>query len=133
MLVVHRDFQRRALAELGRRGHRELTPALVGLLPHLHTEGSRAIDVARRAGITKQAVGKLLGELERQGYLNRSPDPDDRRAQVAEFTPRGEELLADIRTTIAHIEAAYADLLGEQRFGQLRSLLTDLRRRLPED
>ena len=38
--------------------------------------------------MTKQALNYLLGELERRGYLERRPDPDDRRSKRVALTPR---------------------------------------------
>lgn len=126
VLAVHQDFQNRALGDLQRRGHTSLTASLIALLPHLETGGSRVAEAARRAGITKQAVGKLVGELERLGYVTRSPDPTDGRAAVVTFTTTGKRLLSDIRRTIATIEKDYAARLGEERLRQLRVLLNQL-------
>jgi DNA-binding MarR family transcriptional regulator len=126
VLAIHRDFQSRALAELRRRGHGALSPALIGLLPHLDTGGTRVVDAARRAGISKQAVAKLVRELEALGYVARAPDLADGRAALVTFTARGQELLADIRGTIGVLEAGYAAALGPERFAELRGLLGDL-------
>lgn len=123
VLLVHQDFQRRALGELRRRGHTSLTPSLIALLPHLEQSGSRVSDVAERAGITKQAVSKLVQELVRLGYVARAPDRDDGRAQVVTFTPTGDTLLADIRRTIRIIERAYAGAIGDGGLVQLHALL----------
>src|SRR5215210_5183089 len=51
--------------------------------------GSRLTDLAERAGLTKQAVGEAVTELERLGYLTRVPDPHDRRAKIIKLTERG--------------------------------------------
>src|SRR5919112_318167 len=51
-------------------------------------DGSRLTDLAASAGLTKQAVGEAVSELEKQGYLERLPDPNDRRAKIIKLTPR---------------------------------------------
>ena len=129
LLILHTDFQRRARVELRRRGH-ELTPALIALLPHLDERGTTVTIASRQAGISKQAVGKLVDELARLGYVERRPHPDDMRATLVVFTGRGEQLLYDIVETIDGIERCYAEAMGGSRFDELRSLLGELRAEL---
>lgn len=126
VLALHTDFQRRARLELRRRGH-QLTPSLIALLPHLDERGTTVTVAARHAGISKQAVGKLVTELERLGYVERRVHPDDMRATLVVFTERGRRLLRDIVMTIDGIEASYAEAIGTRRFDELRSLLGELR------
>ncbi|CAA9253079.1 MAG: hypothetical protein AVDCRST_MAG10-2270 [uncultured Acidimicrobiales bacterium] len=126
VLSIHADFQRRARAELRRRGH-DLAPSLIALLPHLDETGTTVTVAARHAGISKQAVGKLVGELERLGYIERRPHPDDLRATLVVFTDRGAELLRDIVGTIDGIERVYAEAVGTSGLRELRSLLGELR------
>ena len=130
VLAIHSDFQRRARVELQRRGH-QLTPSLIALLPHLDESGTTVTVAARHAGITKQAVGKLVGELVGLGYVERRAHPDDMRATLVVFTERGEELLRDIVKTIDGIERCYAEVMGTSAFGELRSMLGKLQAALP--
>ena len=63
-------------------------------LPHgtvfgcIRSEGSRLTELAAAARITKQAMGEATSDLERLGYLERVPDPTDRRAQSASMSSR---------------------------------------------
>jgi len=71
--------------------------AHTALLPHIDFEGTRLTEIARRAGVTKQAVGPLVDEMVALGMLRREPDPDDARAQRVRFTDAGlEQLLAGL-------------------------------------
>ncbi len=128
MLVIHRDFERRALVELERRGH-PLTRSLISILPHLDEAGTTTVTAAaHRAGISKQAAGKLVDELVRRGYVQRVPHPDDGRAVLVTFTAAGEGLVRDIEQTIRTIEDAYAEAIGREAFEALSSVLGQLRR-----
>jgi DNA-binding MarR family transcriptional regulator len=49
-------------------------------------------------GITKQGAGQLVDTLVRRGYLERTPDPHDRRQQIVTLTQRG-QAAAEIQTT----------------------------------
>src|SRR5688500_18157000 len=44
--------------------------------------GTRVADLARRARMTRQAMGELVEDLERLGYVERRPDPHDGRAKL---------------------------------------------------
>jgi DNA-binding MarR family transcriptional regulator len=89
-------------------------------------EGMRPSDLAARMRVTKQALNYLLGDLERLGYLERHPDPDDRRARRISLTDRGLALVPVIRGAVSEIEREWAEALGPERFAQLRDLLREL-------
>jgi DNA-binding MarR family transcriptional regulator len=89
-------------------------------------EGMRPSDLAARMRVTKQALNYLLGDLERLGYLERHPDPDDRRARRIAVTDRGRSLIPVIRRAVVETEREWAAVLGKDRFAQLRELLLEL-------
>ncbi|QRP48800.1 MarR family winged helix-turn-helix transcriptional regulator [Amycolatopsis sp. FDAARGOS 1241] len=60
---------------------------------HLEPGGIRLTRLAEKALMTSQAMGELVDDLERLGYLRREPDPADRRAKLIRFTNRGSEAL----------------------------------------
>ncbi len=82
--------------------------------------GSRLTDLAERAGLTKQAVGEAVAELERLGYIERVPDPKDGRAKIIKLTPRGLEACLTGRRIFAQIEREWAEQLGEELIAGLR-------------
>lgn len=89
-------------------------------------EGMRPSDLAARMRITKQALNYLLAGLERLGYLERHPDPDDRRGRRIALTDRGRSLIPVIRAAVVDTEREWAAALGADRFAQLRQLLVEL-------
>jgi DNA-binding MarR family transcriptional regulator len=46
--------------------------------------------IARNMGLTRQAVQRLVNEMERDGFLRLAPNPHHQRAKLAVLTPRGE-------------------------------------------
>ncbi len=119
--VMHRMLQ--ALHE---HGFDDIDAPHLGVLLWPGPEGMRPSDLAARLRVTKQALNYLLGELERLGYLERRPDPDDGRARRIAITERGKALIPVIRDAVAEAERAWAAELGEDRFAQLRELLLGL-------
>lgn len=64
-------------------------PAHLTVFPHLDLDGTRLAELARRMGVTKQAAGQLVDDLEGLGLLERRPDPADGRAKLICFTDEG--------------------------------------------
>jgi DNA-binding MarR family transcriptional regulator len=70
-------------------GFSDMTPALASLMPLLDATGPRATTLAQRAGITKQAISQLVGELEARGYVEQVADSTATRAKIVRLTKRG--------------------------------------------
>ena len=126
LLRAHRDFTSRAMGKLQARGYSGITLAHLSLLPHLERSGARVTTLAARAGMTKQGMGQLVMELERQGFVVREPDQADKRAALVHFTDAGLRLLDDAIVVTREIEAEYAGILGEDRLAELKASLDDL-------
>ena len=118
--------QRRMLAALHERGFDDLDAAHVNVFQYPGPEGARPSDLAARLRISKQALNYLLGELERSGYLERRPDPEDLRSKRVALSPRGVSAVGVIREAVGELEVEWAQQLGERRFEELRSLLREL-------
>jgi len=101
-------------------------PSHSAVFAQIKTEGSRLTDLARGANITPQAMGELVDELEQLGYVERRPDPTDRRAKLIVLTDRGRACIAAGISTINGIEQRITEMLGERGHRQLRSLLDRL-------
>lgn len=125
-LRASRSFAALATKKLKERGHEGLGTAHTALLPHIDLEGTRATELAQRTGMTKQAVGQVVRDLERQGYVERSPDPTDSRATLVGFTDAGWRFLRDAGDIKREIEAEYEAVLGEERMRLLYSALREL-------
>jgi DNA-binding MarR family transcriptional regulator len=85
--------------------------------------GSRLTDLAQRAMMTKQTVGEVTSDLEKLGYVERVPDPDDGRAKLIRLTPKGREAYMCGRRLIDELEREWAERFGEERVGALREVL----------
>jgi DNA-binding MarR family transcriptional regulator len=112
------------------RGHPEVRPPHGNVFPFLDDEGTRVSVLAERAQITKQSMAELVEHLERHGYVERVPDPSDRRAKLVRATARGEEVYAIAREFVAELEARWTRQLGARKMRQLRELLEELNRAL---
>jgi len=126
VLRLAQDFRERAKVEYHARGHTEIRQTYHSVIAHLPNEGLRLTELAERAQLTKQAVGQLVDDLERMGYVERLPDPEDGRAKLICFTKLGHELLADTEEILDQIWSFYAGLVGQERLAELRHSLEAL-------
>ena len=118
--------QRRMLDSLHAAGFDDLDTAHLTVLQWPGPDGMRPSDLAVRLHMSKQALNYMLGELERLGYLERLPDPDDLRARRIALTPRGHEIIVVIRKAVRATERDWATALGGDRVEELRSLLVEI-------
>lgn len=124
------EVKETAIAELHRRlaaeGHREIRPGHGCVFRFIDVEGSRLTDIAHRAGMTKQAVGEVVGDLERLGYVERVADPEDRRAKTIRLTERGWAAQEAAFRIFADIERRWAERVGAERMALLRETLEEI-------
>ena len=92
--------------------------------------GSRLTELAERAQTTKQAIGQLVDVLEQCRYVERIPDPLDRRAKQIRLTDRGWAVHERGGEVVAELQATWADALGPAKLAQLLQLLDELRTHL---
>src|SRR5215831_11173698 len=82
--------RRHMLERLHDHGFTDLEPAHLIVLQYPGPQGTRPSELAARLRMSKQALNYQLGQLERLGYLERLPDPDDLRSKRIALTPRAE-------------------------------------------
>jgi DNA-binding MarR family transcriptional regulator len=115
---------------IAERGHPEIRAPHGDVFGFLDDGGTQVSELARRAQITKQSMAELVAHLERHGYVERVPDPGDRRAKLVRATARGREVYASAREVIAEIEREWTALLGARKMRRLRELLQQLNEEL---
>jgi DNA-binding MarR family transcriptional regulator len=120
--------QSHMLRRLHENGCADFDAAYLPVFGYPGPQGARPSELAARLGMSKQALNYLLGGLERAGYLERRPHPDDARSRRIALTPRGLGAVHVIRDAVAELEASWAQLLGPKRFAQLRTMLQELGR-----
>lgn len=113
-------FEKRVLEVLAAAGYGNFTLSQMTITRNLDVGGTRATEIAKRAGITKQSVGELIGQLEEIGLIERIPDPDDKRARIVHFTPTGLAWLEAFEIAIKQAEREMQDELAASSFMQVK-------------
>jgi DNA-binding MarR family transcriptional regulator len=101
-----------------------IRPAHSAVFFHMEHDGIRLSRLAEKAQMTPQAMGELVDDLEKLGYLRRVPDPADRRAKLIVFTDRGDDALRAGYAAIDDLERRLTVLLGEDGRSGLHAALT---------
>ncbi len=128
-----RDFERRIWRALEARGYPDIRPSHSAVFANLGLGAVRVTELAERAQVTQQAMGKMLKELERMGYVARDVDSGDKRAKEIRLTERGMALAADNLEVIREVRGQYAERIGEEELEQLETLLRQAVARLELD
>ena len=96
------------------------------ILAGIDPAGGPRQDLPAELGVTKQAVSLVIDVLVNRGYLERHPDPGDRRRVVLELTGRGQEV---VDATVRGVEAVDRELearVPPEQIAAMRSALIAL-------
>lgn len=85
---------------------------------------TRAAELARVLGVSRQAIQQQINELERDQLVTQIPDPEDRRANRIVFSERGSELINAALAALRQAEQVLAQRLGYDTVRHLRNALT---------
>jgi DNA-binding MarR family transcriptional regulator len=72
-------------------------------------KGMMQTELAKVMDVGKVTLGGLIDRLEASGYVERQPDPVDRRAKRVVMTPKGTKLLSQIQKVGKEVNA---DIMG---------------------
>jgi DNA-binding MarR family transcriptional regulator len=108
-------------------GFEDVRPAHYAVFRFLQPEGSRVTELAEEARMTKQSMGELVVYLEQRGYVERRPDPRDRRAKIVVLTEAGLRWAEAAVERLGEVEDALAERIGgQERLEELADSLEEL-------
>ncbi len=100
-----------ALSNLARRD--QIGAAHVHITRHLPRSGARLTALAKSAGMSKQAMHKLVLQCEAWGIVMRGADELDARASQIQFTATGLAWLSGFERATAQAEAEFTAEVGD--------------------
>jgi len=126
MLIAYRAMDDQVMRAMHQAGFK-VTVAQGRLAQRIAPDGSRLTELAEQAQVTKQTAGLLVDALEREGLVERVPDPADGRARLIRFTERGQIASTRAMETVMGVERTWIEHLGPELAESLREALTKLR------
>jgi DNA-binding MarR family transcriptional regulator len=111
-------------------GFDDINPAAANVFTFLTSEGATVSELANLAHVRKQTMAQTVEQLERSGYVERRPNPSDRRSQLVFLTARGKRIPPVTHRAAAAAEKRWARQYGRDELETLRVSLLDLLSRL---
>ncbi len=96
------------------------------LLAGIDTAGGPRHDLPAELGVTKQAVSQVIDTLVNRGYLDRSPDPGDRRRISLELTGRGQQVVEAVQRGVVAVDRQLRERLPAAQIDGMRAALLAL-------
>jgi DNA-binding MarR family transcriptional regulator len=127
LFVAYRALEQRAHDALVAAGIADITLAQARIAARIGPHGTRVSELAEQARVTKQSAGFLVAQLEATGYVERVPDPADRRARLVRLTERADRVVTAANTEVERVLAEWTEHVGEDRLRQVHDTLLDLR------
>jgi DNA-binding MarR family transcriptional regulator len=125
------------LAEFIRRlndvGYKELRPVHGMIFQILVGPGATSTELAERLGVTKQAVGQMVAELEKRGYVRREMHPDGGRRRLVVLTDKAIGHMTVAGHILHDLEAELAAQVDDTNLAVLRTELSRLVRAMVGD
>ena len=108
---------------LQKAGYQPRTRTQTMILINISNGITRAAELARVLGVSRQAIQQQINELERDDLVTQIPDPNDRRANRIVFSERGSQLINAALATLRQSEQVLAIRLGYETVSGLRNAL----------
>lgn len=116
-------FEESAMERARASGYDRVTPAMSRMFGHMSGRPIGLSDLARRLGITRQAVHKCASEAAQLGLIEFVPDPANARIVRVQFTQAGWEMSALAARDFDEIEAGLRERMGARNLNELKRLL----------
>ncbi len=125
-IMLRRQFELWANHKLVTHGYDGFKMAYMPVLMNIGPEGITNKELAKKAIVTKQAMNKVVKELERMGYVSSDVHCDDKRCIQLTLTTKGKEFALECRQRVFKLEEEYESLLGKKRFLELKKTLLEI-------
>jgi DNA-binding MarR family transcriptional regulator len=129
--LLYHHYSQDIHAALRDAGFGDIRPTHANVFPFVPPEGITVSELAELARVRKQTMAQAVDQLERMGYVERRPNPRDRRSRLVFLTERGAAVKPVTHATAARVEEHWAQLTSPEELEALRAsllrLLTELR------
>lgn len=115
MHLLKRSFDEWANMSLARKGYVHFKIGYMPFLMNIGVEGTTNTELAQKAKVTKQAMSKVVKELEEAGYIKSVINKNDRRSVMLELTDKGKKLVIEVRKCLDELLDEYKKLVGVER------------------
>jgi DNA-binding MarR family transcriptional regulator len=130
--LAHQHWTQAVEAALAAAGFGDIRPPHANVFTFVRPSGIPVSELSKLSHVRKQTMAQVVDELEQLGYVERRPDPNDRRARLVFLTTRGEAVRPVTMAASRRVEAHWSELMGPAHLEALRRSLQDLLARFDE-
>lgn len=115
LAAAHRLVKLGLLQQFLKNGF-DITPSHWNVLCALWESDSATQTVlAKKAYLDRPNLTRILGRLEKKGFVERKPNPDDHRSYIIQLTKKGREAKAPLITIVeAHLQKAFMGMTQKE-------------------
>lgn len=126
MITLFNLFEDEIVSKIQNTPYLDITRTDMNTLRYIGYGGETSSQLAKFAGISKQAMGKQIESLSRRGYVSASQDFGDARMSKISLTEKGSDLLIYLIKEIKKIELRYKRKIGDSAYDQMKADLSSL-------
>jgi DNA-binding MarR family transcriptional regulator len=131
--LVHQHWTQSVEAALDEAGFGDIRPPHANVFTFARPDGIQVSELTKLAHVRKQTMTQAVEELERLGYVERRPDPDDRRARLVFLTERGKGVRPIAMATGRLVDERWSEIAGSEEIEQIKHALQRLLGKLQSD
>jgi DNA-binding MarR family transcriptional regulator len=128
--LAHQQWTQAVDAALDAAGFGDIRPPHANVFTFVPRDGIQVSELTKLARVRKQTMAQAVEELEALGYVERRPDPNDRRARLVFLTDRGKKVRPVAVAAGKQVDARWVELTSPQTIAELRASLTEVLTRL---
>jgi DNA-binding MarR family transcriptional regulator len=122
---LRKQFDLWAMDRFASKGYKGFKMTYMPVIMNIDPNGTSNNDLALRAKVTKQAMSKVIKELQNSGYISSKTDPSDKRSTIFKLTAKGQSLITFARESVGALMDEYRGLIGKKNYdGLLAHLVT---------
>jgi DNA-binding MarR family transcriptional regulator len=124
--LIYQHYSQAMDAALREAGFVDIAPSAGNVFPFVGPEGITVSELAQLAHVRKQTMAQAIAQLERADYIERKPNPNDRRSQLVFLTERGRSVPPVTHAAASRVEEQWAALTSTKELEALRTSLLRL-------
>ncbi len=124
--LAYQHYSQAMDSALREAGFDDIGPSAGNVFPFVGPAGITVSELAELAQVRKQTMAQAVEQLEVAGYVERKPNPDDRRSQLVFLTERGTSVPPVTHAAAARVEERWAALTSPKELETLRRTLLRL-------
>ncbi len=117
--LLKKQFDQWAIERLAKKGYKGFKMTYMPVIMNIDQNGTSNNDLALRAKVTKQAMSKVIKELQKSGYISSKTDPNDKRSTIFKLTSKGQNLISSATESVGELMDEYRKLVGKKNYDTL--------------